>query len=71
MIKNEMFIVWCPSGSTPPRVTHSSFEEAQSVAKEMARKNPLQKFIVMRAMISFTTNEPMKVEYFAQDDIPF
>lgn len=71
MINGELFIVWSPTGKTPPRYTFCNYDRAKIAAENMANQHPNQKFIVMRAMISFMTKDPMIVERYAQDDIPF
>lgn len=70
MIEPEKFwMVYSPTGTSPPRRKHGSLAEATRVAEEMAERHPTQEFYVMEAMrlskrITVTTID-LKV------DIPF
>src|SRR5260221_11682354 len=48
--KNQFFIVFSPSGETPPVAVHEKHPDALAVAWLMARKHQGQKFFVMGSM---------------------
>lgn len=41
------FIVFCPTGETPPVVMHDTHGAAHAVANIMAKKHPGREFLVM------------------------
>jgi len=43
------YIIWSPTGPTPPRAQHYSREEADKVCQAMAGRHPRQEFYVMEA----------------------
>lgn len=45
----KFWIVWSPTGVTPPRNKHPSHGAALYVAMQMAEKHPTQEFYVMSA----------------------
>lgn len=64
VISGKFFMVWSPEGSNPPRVRHTTNEEAVKAAEEMARLHPGQQFYVMQAQsvskISVVTTTELK-----------
>lgn len=46
----KFWMVWSPTGSTPPRVRHANYAEAVRAAEDMARSHPNQEFYVMQAV---------------------
>lgn len=46
----RFFIVWSPTGATPPKCTHKSHQQAARAAWDMARQFPDQTFYVMQKM---------------------
>lgn len=49
--REEFFIVFSPTGPTPPRMRHLTFELADAEAQRMARAHPNQQFFVMKPLI--------------------
>lgn len=45
----DKFIIWSPTGTTPPRVRFATHHAAQEIAETMARRYPGQEFFVMEA----------------------
>ena len=43
------WIVWSPTGSTPPKRRHNTHDEAMRVCKEMAESHPGQTFYALLA----------------------
>lgn len=66
---NKFWIVYSPTGSSPPRIRHTSREDALVAAESMARQHPNQEFFVMEAMTlsRSVTVQTVKLE----TEIPF
>lgn len=69
VVKRSFFILWSPTGPTPPRRLHQTKHQAQQVAEKMAREHPGQEFFVMRT-VSVTKKVDVITETF-DDDLPF
>lgn len=76
-MSNERFwLIWSPTGPTPPRVRLTTRSEAKRAAEEMARMHPGQEFYVMRAECVSVKRDVLTVNLKASatetnDDIPF
>lgn len=44
------FIVWCPTGTSPPSHRHDTFEDAQREAERLAECAPRAEFFVLGAL---------------------
>jgi hypothetical protein len=54
----KFWIVWSPTGTTPPRNKHPSHGAALWVATQMAVKHPGQEFYVMSAKAVCQSDKP-------------
>jgi len=52
MAAEAIYIVWCPTGDTPPIIRHQSVDEARRAARDMCQNHPHKEFFVMRAVES-------------------
>ena len=57
--EKEMYILWSPTSTIPPRVQHDNLRDAEQARDVMIRKYPSQTFYVMKA-VSKSTAEPVK-----------
>ena len=75
------WILWCPTGPTPPRVRFSTEKQALKVAEKMAAEHPGQEFFVLLTVARSVRRE-VTTERFdmapvpldrddGDDDIPF
>lgn len=48
----SIYIVWCPTSSTPPTKRHITFNEAQDEARRLAKLNPNKVFFICRVLQS-------------------
>lgn len=70
--RNSFYIVWSPTGPTPPRHRHDDFDSADREAKRLARVHPGNEFFVMGAVRSAKVNDLIVTNYHVIDDlIPF
>lgn len=53
----DLYIVWCPTGKTPPTMRYKTLQKAEEVAKIMAERYKGQEFYAMKAMKGFKTEE--------------
>jgi hypothetical protein len=68
----RFWIVWSPTGLTPPRVQHANYDEAKSAAESMARQNPGHEFYALCAVsVSRKTDVTTLPIGYADDGIPF
>lgn len=51
MSKESLYIVWCPTAGAPT-VKHATVDDARAEARRLAELNPMQEFIVLRAVES-------------------
>lgn len=49
---STFYVVYSPTGATPPRVHHATFESAKQEAARLARLNANQKFYVLQAVVA-------------------
>jgi hypothetical protein len=47
--RETFWIVWCPTGSQPPRHQHAGYDQAVREAERLAMSAPGQEFYVMAA----------------------
>jgi hypothetical protein len=66
-VNDTFYIVWSPTGHTPPQIKHETRPGAVAEAERLARSNPGHDFYVMAA--SDMRAVPMKRIKFS--DIPF
>lgn len=66
------WLVWCPTGSTPPRFQHDSRESAEREAELLAHTHPGKTFYVVEPRYSVNTG-PHRVTYVAplDEEVPF
>ena len=67
---DAFFIVWCPTGPTPPKHRHEVREHAVQEAERLARAHPGNEFFVMQADTMRAVNDMKRVDYMSPD-IPF
>lgn len=75
---SSFWMVWSPSGLTPPRVRHSTRPEALRVADDMAKKHE-REFYVMQATDQFlppghvhhNVLDDRVLDTYGDDDLPF
>lgn len=48
-VTSKFWIIWSPTGRTPPSVQHPTIKEANTEAQRLARLNPGSKFYVLTA----------------------
>ena len=70
-LTETFFIVWNPKGPHSPRERHYSQGSAENEARRLALDHPGQDFFVMMADARFRATEPVEVERFCTDGIPF
>ena len=68
-IAEKFWIVWSPTGATPPKYRHSTRGAAVSEAERLAREKPGQEFIVMGAESARKVDNMVRVDY--SSEIPF
>lgn len=66
----EFWIVWSPTGPTPPRKCYEVQRLAEDAAEAMAKRHPSAIFYVMRAESSAFANRPI-LEPLSDNSIPF
>lgn len=66
----EFWIVWCPTGPTPPRKTYELQSLAEAEAVKMAQRFPDSIFYVLRAESSAFKNRPI-LDRLSANSIPF
>lgn len=66
----RFWIVWNPGSSRPPTRRHRSEESARCEAERLARLNPGQQFIVLRAVASARVVDVQWTEYRTDADLP-
>lgn len=70
-LSDTFYIIWNPNGPHAPRERHSSQSRAETEAQRLALEYPGQNFYVMMAAVRYRSIEPVEVERFATDEIPF
>jgi hypothetical protein len=70
-LPDTFYIVWNPKGPHAPRERHSSQSAAEREARRLALEHPGQDFFTMMADARFRATEPVEVERFDTDGIPF
>lgn len=65
------FLVWSPSGSTPPTFKHQSRQSAVVEAERLARANRGQKFFVLATTDSRIVDDMVRSTFTADPEIPF
>lgn len=70
-LSDTFHIVWNPKGPHAPRERHFSQGDAEKEARRLALDHPGQDFFVMMAVARFRATEPVEVERFDTDGIPF
>ena len=69
MPKTEFWLVWCEEAQSP-KVRHQSALEAGVEAERLARKNPGQRFYILRCR-EYVTFNPAPVQWTKLDELPF
>ncbi|WP_260581129.1 hypothetical protein [Sphingopyxis sp. PET50] len=70
-LSETFFIVWNPKGPHSPRERHYSQSIAEKEARRLALDHPGHDYFVMMAAVRFRATEPVEIERFATDEIPF
>lgn len=70
---NQFFLVWSPSGSTPPTFKHESRQCAVTEAERLARIHRGQTFFVLAATDSRVVDDMVRTSFTLDQDpeIPF
>lgn len=68
---DTFYIIWNPKGPHAPQEVHQAASTAESEAKRLATAYPGQSFYVMQATMRARTVDPVEVERFDTDIIPF
>lgn len=55
----QFYLVWSPTGPTPPRVRHPTKHEARNVCLKMAREHPGADFYIVKALYRATVPNPI------------
>lgn len=70
-MRQPFYIIWNPKGPTTPRFRHDTFGQAQAEAQRLALENPGHEFFVMQAHSRTAMKEPLDIEFFDTDGLPF
>lgn len=66
------WIIWSPTGSTPPSYRHELYQSAVQEAERLARASRGDEFYVMRAETMRKVNDMVSVDYVHPNDyVPF
>lgn len=78
MSETRFWLIWSPTGPTPPRRRIDTRAEAKRIAEDMAQRHPGQRFYVLRAECVSVKHDvltvnlgPAPVCTGGDDDIPF
>jgi len=68
----DFWLVWCPTGATPPRFRHPTQESAEREAERLAATHPGKTFFVLEPRYSVNCG-PRRVSYVPldHDEVPF
>lgn len=64
------WLVWCPTGSRPPRYLHYSRESAEQEADRLAHTHPGKTFFVVETRYSVNVGA-QRITYINPDEVPF
>ncbi|WP_042297134.1 hypothetical protein [Paraburkholderia bannensis] len=65
------YLVWSPTGQTPPTFKHQSRQSAVMEAERLARAHRGQKFFVLATTDSRIVDDMVRSTFTAEPDIPF
>jgi hypothetical protein len=71
MSEQLFWLVWCPTGPTPPKYQHWDAGSAMAEAERLARACPGQKFYVLEAQHLRTVDAMQRVRLSDEPQIPF
>ena len=70
-MSDPFYIIWNPKGSAPPKYQHAILGDAEKEARRLAIENPGNDFFVMASHSRSKAIEPIEVEYYDIDAVPF
>lgn len=65
------YLVWSPTGSTPPRYCHGTQDAAEAEADRLARANPGKNFFVVAPLYSVVAGAFETKHFTLPDEVPF
>lgn len=65
------YLLWSPTGKTPPRRVMLTAEEADQAGFRMSQSHPTEAFYALKAVSLYQVDRPVKSELVEIDDIPF
>ncbi|ACC71084.1 hypothetical protein PPMP20_04330 [Paraburkholderia phymatum] len=68
---NPFFLVWSPTGETPPSFKHQSRQSAVNEAERLARLHRGKKFYVLASTDSRMVDDRQRTTFTHTDEIPF
>lgn len=71
MTQRPFWIVFCPTGPTPPTVKHQDVGSATREAERLARAHRGQEFYVMESHSGFVVDDIHRIRFVDDDSIPF
>lgn len=70
-IRDAFWLVWSPTGATPPRRRHATESAATAEAERLARVHIGHAFYAVQAIALRTVPDPMQRYQLESDDLPF
>jgi hypothetical protein len=61
--ESAFWLVWSPSGSTPPKHRHLTEQQAVHEAERLAKEHPGQLFVVVESIAARRVDNMVRTEY--------